>query len=571
MVHGGEQPVSNASIMLYAAGATGNGTGATNLLAPYNVTTDSSGSFTITGDYVCPDATTQVYLVAQGGNPGLVAGTYNSSLTLMAALGDCGALSSSSYIIVNEVTTVAAAWALAQFLGLGANVGSSSTNATGLSNAFSVANTLANTGTGLGPGAGLPPAAVTETAKLNTLADVLASCVSSAGGSACAPLFAAATVGSTIPVNTLEAALNIVRNPAVNVSAIFNLGGAQGPFQPTLSTQPNDWTMSLTYGNCTASCGGLDDPKSVAIDAAGNAWVANALSAVVSKFSPSGVPASAAGFPGIGLHESFGIAIDVSGNAWVTNQQSVAGADNQHSGSVSEFSPSGVELSGYGYTAGGIYYPQAAAADSNGDLWFADYGSSSATLLASDGSAISGSSGYGYNQLPFTSAVALDASHNAWFAAHGAAVKVSPAGVVTSLSCCNEPAGIAVDQTGNIWIADYGAFAIVELSSAGTVLNRVSSGATLLAAQGIAIDGSGNVWSANLYGNSITKIAGATATQLSPPAGYGLDAGLKEPYGIAIDGSGNLWITNEGSSTLTQIVGIASPVATPLLGVPAQP
>jgi streptogramin lyase len=299
--------------------------------------------------------------------------------------------------------------------------------------------------------------------------------------------------------------------------------------------------------------------------------VANYFGGVISKFSPTGVPASATGFAGVGLSQSYGIAIDGMDNAWVTNEQSVTDANNHHVGSVSEFSSAGAELSGYGYVGGGIYYPVAMAADSTGVIWIADYGSSSATLLASDGSATSGSSGYGTSALPFTSAVAVDANHNAWFAVQRGVVNVTPTGAVSSFTCCSDPAGVAVDLMGNVWVADYMASLIVELTASGAVAHRV----TLLGGnggpQGIAIDGAGNVWAANYYGNSLFELAGGTAAVLSPSAGYGIDAPLNEPYGLAIDASGNLWLSNAGNNTITQVVGLASPIKTPLLGPPVQP
>jgi streptogramin lyase len=557
--------------MLYAAGSTGDGAGAVNLLAPSIVTTNSNGFFSITGDYLCPTSTAQVYLVARGGNPGLTSGANNGALVLMAAIGDCSDLISSTGIMVNEATTVAAAWALAQFMGPGAIVGSTGTNSTGLRNAFAVANNLVDSNTGLAPASTLPTGAVTESAKLNTLADVLASCVDSDGGSACVPLFSAATTSGSVPTNTLAAALNIVRNPGNNVLTVFDAAPAQGPFQPALGAQPHDWTMSITYGGCSSGCGGLNLPGSLAIDSGGNVLVANYFGAVLSKFSPAGMPASASGFPGIGLNESYGIAIDSRDNVWVTNEQSVTGANNHHTGSVSEFSSAGVELSGYGYTAGGIYYPLAVAADSTGVIWIADYGSSAATLLADDGSAISGSGGYATSTLPFTSAVAIDSSHNAWFAAQRGAGQVTPAGVVSSFSCCTDPAGIAVDLAGNVWIADYSASAVVELTSAGSVEHRTTLNGGNDGPQGIAIDGAGNVWVANYYGDSLVELAGSIAAVVSPAGGYGLDSPLNEPYGLAVDASGNLWLSNAAGNTLTQFVGLASPTRTPLLGPPVQP
>lgn len=570
-VRGGQQPVSGASIHLYAAGSSGVGVGAVDLLAPHVVATDASGNFGITNDYVCPTANTQVYVVAQGGNPGLTAGVNNPALLMMAALGNCGDLSSSTSIVVNEVTTVASTWALAQFMGAGGVVGSASTNAVGLRNAFAVAGNLVDTSKGTAPGGALPGGAVTESAKLYSLADVLAPCVNSDGTSGCAALFAAATTAQGVPANTLDAALNIVKNPGSNVAAVFNAGAAQGPFQPALSVAPNDWTMSITYGGCVPACGGLNVPGSLAIDSGGNVLVANYYGSVLSKFSPAGVPAAAAGFPGVGLRESYGLAIDGADNVWVTNEQSVTAANNHHNGSVSEFSSAGVELSGNGYIGGGVYYPLAAAADSTGDIWIADYGSSAATLLANDGSAISGGSGYGTSALPFTTAVAIDASHNAWFAVQSGVAMVTQAGAVSNFTCCSDPAGIAIDPAGNVWIADYSASAVVELTSLGLVAHRTSLLGGSAGPQAIAIDGGGNVWAANYKGNSLVELAGGTAAAVSPAKGYGLDAPVNEPYGLAIDASGGLWLSNSGANTITQFVGLASPIKTPLLGPPVQP
>ena len=574
-VHGGQQPVSGASVHLYAAGSSGPGARAVDLLAPNVVATDALGNFAITGDYTCPTASTQVYLVAQGGDPGL--GGYNPALLMMAALGNCGDLTSSTNIVIDEVTTAASAWALAQFMGPGAMVGSTATNVTGLQNAFAAANNLTNTSTGLAPGSALPNGAVTETAKLYTLADVIAACVNSDGGSACAPLFAAATTSNGAPTNTLDAALNIVRQPAANVAAVLNAAPAQGPFQPMLNTAPNDWTMSITYGGCATPCGGLNQPGGLAVDSFGNVLVANYNGGVVSKFSPAGVPASATGFPGTGLEDSYGIAIDGGDNVWVTNYESVTGANNHHEGSVSEFSSTGAELSGYGYTGGGIYSPLAVATDSTGAIWIANSQANTAALLADNGSAVSGSSGYGAPALPFPSAVAVDANHNAWFAVQSGAVKagaarVTPAGVISIFSCsCSDPAGIAIDLSGDVWITDYSESQVVELAPSGSVAHRVALVNGNVGPQGIAVDGAGNVWAANYISGTFVELAGSTAAVMSPLQGYGLDAPLNEPYGLAIDASGNLWLSNSGGSTLTQFVGLASPIKTPLLGPPVQP
>ena len=53
-VHGGQQPVSGATIQLYAVGITGDGSAPTPLLTP-SIQTNAAGGFILTGLYTCPD------------------------------------------------------------------------------------------------------------------------------------------------------------------------------------------------------------------------------------------------------------------------------------------------------------------------------------------------------------------------------------------------------------------------------------------------------------------------------------------------------------------------------------
>jgi hypothetical protein len=241
MVHGGSQPISGAAIQLYAAGTTGYGTGATALLNT-PVTTDANGTFSITGDYTCPSSTSQLYLVATGGNPGLASGTNNAAIVLMTALGPCAlygsqyTLNPNSFIFINEATTVASVYALAPFMTPGTTqVGASSTNSLGLANAFLTVPNLVNTSTGT-PLATTPAGNGTvPQAELNTLADLLSSCVNTNGVSTtCAALQAASTPsGGTAPTNILQGIYNIATNPASQVSTLYALAR-----QPAPSSRP---------------------------------------------------------------------------------------------------------------------------------------------------------------------------------------------------------------------------------------------------------------------------------------------------------------------------------------------
>ncbi len=564
----GENAVTGAVISIFAAGSTGPGAGAQALLASQSVSTDGTGHFEIPV-FQCPSGTAQIYLVGQGGTATSTAGAVNPEMTMMAALGDCSSLSTSTFVVINEATTAAAAWALSQFIGPGAAVGASASNGLGLRNAFLTAANLVDTSQGSAPGPSLPANTVLEVAKLNTLADILWTCNQATIASACSNLMSEATAGGAAPSDTFDAALNIVRNPASNVSAIFALLGSV-PFQPVLTAAPHDWTLSATFGNCASGCGGLNLPGSLALDSMGNVWVANYFGGAASKFSSTGAPAAAGGYSAAGLHESFGIAVDGQDSVWITNENGAPGGGNP-AGSVVHLSSSGANLSGSGYTGGGIYYPIAVAAASGGDIWVADHANSTASLLASNGTAISGSAGYATSALPFTTAVAVDANQNGWFAYEGGVASVTPAGAVTQFPCCNVPAGIAIDQASNIWIADYEASAVVKLSSSGAILGEAKQSGGVETPVGIAVDGAGNIWTANYRANTLSEFNGSTLQPVSASTGFGLDAHLYGPFGVAIDPSGDLWISNAYGNTLTELIGAARPVKTPLLGPPVQP
>jgi hypothetical protein len=250
-VYGGQQPISGASIQLYAAGAGGDGSAATPLLT-WSVFTDNSGSFNLTGVYACPTAATEVYLVAIGGNPGLMNGGTNAQIALVTALGPCGNLTASTSVEVNEVTTVAAAYALAPYMKSYSEVGSNASDAQMMADAFTMAAELASTGTGSTPGVGVPTGQVVPSQKLNTLASIVAACINSDGGkagdsSSCGQLFSLASAASSdAPTDTVGALLDIAQNPTSNVVPIFDLDPPAGPFQPSLSSAPADWTLAIT-------------------------------------------------------------------------------------------------------------------------------------------------------------------------------------------------------------------------------------------------------------------------------------------------------------------------------------
>ena len=564
-VHGGQQPVAGAAIQLFAAGSSGNGAASIPLLQS-PVVTDAGGNFSISNDYTCPSASSQVYITATSGNPGLPAGGVNPALALAGALGDCGALSSSTTLTINEVTTVAAAWALAPFTTSINHVSASLTNQSGLRNAFLNANMLADPATGVSPAASAPPNATLESGKVYALANLLASCVNSDGSSICSGLFADATPnGVTPPTETFGLALTIARSPFNNVQALYNDLPPQVPFPSTLASSPSDWTLSIAYTG-----GGMSAPASLAIDAAGNVWVASNGGAL-SAFSPQGAPVWLNGITGDGLDHSVALTIDSAANLWVSNMAS--GAANSNFGSLSLFSPAGISLAGStGLTAGNINLPAATAADRNGNVWVANLGSSTVSLMSASGTPLSGSNGYGAGVLSAPSALAVNPAHQVWIASRdtGSLALMNAAGAMLhQVFLGNLPDSLALDAIGNLWVGDNSDSTLAELDASGNILLQPFSGGGFNRPRTLVVDAANYLWATNTVSNTLSEFSASTA--LTPASGFGADAHLNQPYGAGVDASGNLWVTSLGDDRLIAFIGVAAPTATPKMGLPHQP
>ncbi len=377
-IHGGQQPVAGALVQIYQAGTgiAGYGAGATGLIASGGVTTDANGNFNITGKYICT-AGSQVYILATGGNPG--AGT-NSALALITGLGLCDNVTANTFVQVNEVTTVATVWALSPFM-TGTVIGAPATNAAGLASAFADIPTLVNTTSGYAPGPALPATATAPVSEIYAIANSLAACVNSTGtggGGTCDQLFANTTVAAVKPTNTVAAAVNIARNPGVNVSAILALGAATPPY-PTNFTTANDLTLAVTYKGS-----GISAPTAAALDANGNVWIANSGTNSVTELSHTGAPLSGtAGYSTGAASLPSAIAIDASGNAWVADAGTA---------SLTRLTASGTAST---YTGGGLATPSSLAFDGLGNVWVANSGNASVSEFSASGTAIS-PAGSGY-------------------------------------------------------------------------------------------------------------------------------------------------------------------------------
>jgi hypothetical protein len=584
----GQQPIMGARVYLFAANTTGYGaasvpllvaagTGYTDSLGGYTLTAQD-GSFNIPGGYTCK-STDQLYVYVLGGNAGV---GVNSAIGELAALGGCPLTTQTtpSLVWVNEVTTIAAAYAIAGFATDATHVASSGTALaiTDIANAFGAAANLAVPSTGAAQSVIPSGNASVPQSEIDTLANILAACIHSAGpsSSGCTTLFTNATSGSIAPTDTATAAINIAHSPANNAAALYALQTSSSPFSPSLTAAPNDFSIALNF--TTFVSGGTNG---IAIDASGNVWMTNGLYSLITLSNLGELISGTNGYTD-GLYGPGFLAIDPSGNVWVGQYETILGPPGPYS--LFEFSSSGQLLSGAnGFTGGGLDRDRPFAIDASGNVWV---GNAAGTTLAGSvsefsnaGVPLSSSTGFvaGGMKEPFN--IAIDVSGNAWvtnfdnnavveFASDGSVL--SGASGFTDGSPANAASGgIGIDSTGNVWVNYASGLVtltnhVTKYSSSGQVLS-IYTDSGIGNGDSLTIDGAGNVWIPNYHGDSITELSNSGVV-LSGPNGY-VSSELYGPYTIVTDGSGNVWVSSGdhiGSCNLVEYIGIAVPVVTPL-------
>lgn len=637
-------PTQFTAAFTHADGFSVTETGAANLSADSNANasnrynTMSTGFFTITGDYTCPTSNTLLYITASGGNPGGSAN--NNAIMLATPLGACGTLLSNAnttFITINEVTTVATAFALGQYFT--STFGNGSTDSfgapnttqaqTGISNAFATVNNLvstssgtANTSTTLNGSAG-SISMIPSYAKIYTIANILASCINSAGGTSgdgsnCGTLFADVTPvnppgttsgTATPPTDTLQAAVYMSLNPtstntntsAANITELYGLAtGVGAPF--TAGSKPTDWTITIQYQDTNSNL--FADPKGIALDSVGNVWVMADNSTTSSSMAQ--LSGSAPGTPlyatstvdsiSFNTYAARMVAVDTNDDAWFTV--------SINSGYLFEITPSYI---GHHYKTASNYAFWGLAINGNNDVFAAGQLTTApyevyefpAGNIANPveypvytGSGICLTSCT--NNFMESEYMAFDISGNLWMAngastsAGGVNDLVQLSGIPSDASIASgcgsypckltststptygayatftgysDPTGVAAAGDGSIWVANTGTTGMYNLPSSATTSTSPSAyAATISKATYDAVDGAGNVWVTNNTSNVFEL--NSSGTIISPTAGFPSPFGTSRPAaGLGIDPSGNVWIALNSASTASIVYEIVGAAA----------
>jgi hypothetical protein len=652
-IHGGNQPVSGATVTLWFAGQ-GNPSPAV-LAATTTSSTNGTGSFSFaagsanggtTGNtYTCPTAGSSpyVYVLATGGNTQGTGTHSNAASVFLAPYGPCNKLSASNFVDMTEVTTVATMAALQQYfvysatspiVGQAFNTGGSGLSYQSMGFAMNMVQNMVNLATGTaipttgltingssgGQGSGGTSLVATpETAKINTIANILAACINipdypAGGNTACDTLFANAAppanpnttaqpaASYTAATNTLQAVYYMLSNPTngstTNLGALFALAPAAGaPFQPTLATAPSDWTIGISYAStstCGASSGHLiHSVQDIAVDANGDIWLANneaggnlSVLATTTQASAGGTPTVVpAGCLQIGSGKNSGITIDAvtSGlaNIWLAD----SGSSNVYryqpttaATAAVAFPTTAAPASIAGDGAGNIYY----TVPSSATLFEIPQGATATppTLPATAGVSIATAIGAA------PSKVLVDSAPSIWATSGTTSINRTVCTTPNTATGCSSSSTTTSGPT-------YGLAATAIYNISGGTRNSIfvsmdGSSNSLTLYQGspvagtytqitgwpitglstpaaVASDGAQNVWTVNnLAGaNSVFEI-GVGKQALSPAAGFQKSAAyLGSARSLAIDSSGNVWIGLDGANSVTQIVGAAVPVVQP--------
>jgi hypothetical protein len=344
-------------------------------------------------------------------------------------------------------------------------------------------------------------------------------------------------------------------------------------------------TGPVLDGNA-ATAASLDLPSGVALDGAGNLYIADqghnrirkvsASSGLISTLAGNGDAAYAGdGLPstdgGVSLNAPWSVALDGAGNVYIAdggnNRVRMISATTGIISTVAGSCARGSGGDGFAATEATLNQPQGVSVDSGGNLYIADTANHRIrkvdamtgiiTTVAGDGftDLATGAGGYAGDggkatqaELNFPYAATFDAAGDMYIpdsANNVVRVVAAVSGVITADSLITTFAGTGVQ-------GDTGDGAAATLATLSTPVNVIA-------------DAAGNLYVADSGNNSIRKVSAATgfvSTLARNGVGTYVDSGggpyevsIAAPAGLLFDGSGDLYFADSGNMRIREIQG----------------
>lgn len=493
--------------------------------------------------------------------------------------------SNTASITINELTTVAAAFSMAQFTHNGVISG----DGFGLRIASLMNDNLASPRTGASSEVLLISPNGDETNSLRStraLANLLVSSVQRVFGAVTTLFLLATPPHGEEPSETFQALVNIARHPANNVEGIYTQSKAVEIYLPALESMPDAWTLAVKVNDSGSDEMLFGGPGNIAFDKQGYAWISNNVvqgtpnschyaivlkpngkpadgTATTPSDGPDGLPKSPLLGGGL-LGGGFGVDIDTRGNVWFGNFGWGTSDHYPADGSVSLFNPAGVALSGEEGFIGGTYRIQAVVSDEHNNIWNASFGNGQVVVFLKGDPRDTLSAQLEGGNLPFAIAIAADGS--AWVTSATGLWAYMPSTIFRyridlenrKLDCEFSQAlghalkGLSIDSMGNIWIASGGDDVVYLLDSEGNQIGAFGGGG-INGPWSATVDGDDNVWIANFgkmlpgadYTNAaISKLAGANPD--TRPPGFEMGDPISPLTGYTLPSAGAQVLLHNG-------------------------
>jgi len=354
------------------------------------------------------------------------------------------------------------------------------------------------------------------------------------------------------------------------------------------------YTIQTVVGSSVVGDGGpalsaaLNDAEGVAVDAAGNLFIADAADHRVRKVTIDGNISTVAGdgFPGFRgdggpasearLNTPYGVAVDHIGTLYIADL-----GNNR----IRKVTPDGVITTVSGTDS--LLAPRNVTVDLSGTLFISEFGGARVRRIRAGGvpEIVAGTGTVGFAgdggpasaaQLSHPTGLALDAAGNLYIAdSSNHRIRKVAGGVITTVlgtgtpgadlpTQLNLPTSVVVDRSGNLYVSDNGNQRVQQLTIAGTINTLPGSGRDL------ALDSAGNLFIASgpqvmrvPPSLAIQTVAGDGSYPFRGDGGAATSARLNGPVAVALGSSGELFIADQKNSRVRTVsaAGVISTAA----------